>query len=130
VAYLIATVVVGIGLWIGSITPAFYPQQIAKRSSSTRGIESVLEPQVASVGRATAIADCQWAKGFVPLLVNEAVPVGREVRLASGLLEITYDSGAKVILQGPVTYEVESAAGGLLSVGKLSTCPTSIPRFD
>ena len=35
-------------------------------------------------------------------------------------MEITYDTGAKVILQGPVTYEVESATGGYLSVGKLT----------
>ena len=35
-------------------------------------------------------------------------------------MEITYDTGAKVILQGPVTYEVESAAGGFLSLGKLT----------
>ena len=35
-------------------------------------------------------------------------------------LEITYDTGAKVILQGPVSYEVESLAGGYLSVGKLT----------
>ena len=35
-------------------------------------------------------------------------------------MEITYDTGAKVILQGPVTYEVESLAGGYLSVGKLT----------
>ena len=35
-------------------------------------------------------------------------------------MEITYDTGAKVILQGPVTYEVESRSGGFLSLGKLS----------
>ena len=35
-------------------------------------------------------------------------------------MEITYDTGAKVILQGPVTYEVESPNGGYLSVGKLT----------
>jgi hypothetical protein len=40
--------------------------------------------------------------------------------LASGLIEITYLSGAKVILQGPVTYKVESKAGGYLSLGKLT----------
>ena len=34
-------------------------------------------------------------------------------------MEITYDTGAQVILQGPVTYEVESN-GGYLSVGKLT----------
>ena len=35
-------------------------------------------------------------------------------------MEISYDSGAKVILQGPCTYEVDSAAGGFLSLGKLT----------
>ena len=35
-------------------------------------------------------------------------------------MEIAYDSGAKVLLQGPATYEVESASGGFLSVGKLT----------
>ena len=35
-------------------------------------------------------------------------------------MEITYQSGAKVILQGPCTYEVDSAAGGFLSLGKLT----------
>ena len=34
-------------------------------------------------------------------------------------MEITYTTGAKVILQGPVTYEAESN-GGYLSVGKLT----------
>jgi hypothetical protein len=120
VAYLVATVAVGIGLWIGSITPAFYPQQIAKRSSSTRRIESAPEPQMEFVGRITAIADCQLARNMAPSSLNDAVPVGREVRLESGLMEITYNSGAKVILQGPVTYRVESAAGGFLSLGKLT----------
>ena len=35
-------------------------------------------------------------------------------------MEITYDTGAKVILQGPVTYRVESKDGGYLSLGKLT----------
>ena len=35
-------------------------------------------------------------------------------------MEITYDTGAKVILQGPVTYEVESMTAGILSLGKLT----------
>ena len=48
------------------------------------------------------------------------VSLGDTFVLASGLMEITYDTGAKVILQGPVTYEVESVAGGYLSVGKLT----------
>ena len=48
------------------------------------------------------------------------VSLGDTFALRSGLLELTYDSGAKVILQGPVTYEVESPSGGYLSIGKLT----------
>ena len=50
---------------------------------------------------------------------NLLVSLGDKFALASGLMEITYDTGAKVILQGPVTYEVESN-GGYLAVGKLT----------
>jgi hypothetical protein len=46
--------------------------------------------------------------------------LGDRIALKSGLLEIAYDTGAKVILQGPVTYDVESPAGGYLSIGKLT----------
>jgi hypothetical protein len=53
-------------------------------------------------------------------LHSPLVCLGDRIALKSGLLEITYDTGAKVILQGPVTYEVESPAGGYLAVGKLT----------
>ena len=46
--------------------------------------------------------------------------MGRTYALVSGVMEITYDTGAKVILQGPVTYQVESARSGYLSLGKLT----------
>jgi hypothetical protein len=46
--------------------------------------------------------------------------LGATYRLESGLLEITYHTGAKVILQGPVTYEVKSNNGGYLPLGKLT----------
>ena len=56
-------------------------------------------------------------RGTVPLF--PLVSLGDKFALASGLMEITYDTGAKVILQGPVTYEVESN-GGYLAIGKLT----------
>ena len=63
------------------------------------------------------MVDCQWEEsGTVP---SKSEPFRKwgllpsccsatRFALASGLMEITYDTGAKVILQGPVTYEVES----------------------
>ncbi len=73
------------------------------------------------VGRITGMADCRWADpAAAPPSDTAAVPVGRKYHLASGLMEISYDSGARVILQGPCSYEVDSTAGGFLSLGKLT----------
>jgi len=71
---------------------------------------SVPEPKMELVGRITGMVDCKWAGTAFD---SPDVPLGRKYELASGLVEITYDTGAKVLLQGPVTYEVESAAGGI-----------------
>ncbi len=76
-----------------------------------------IEPEF--VGRITGTAECQWTD-------TKSAPVGRNVALgqayalSSGLMEITYTTGAKVILQGPCTYEVESGRGGFLSLGRLT----------
>ena len=127
---------------IGSIVPVSSPQQVASRSvlpstfgrgAGGEGSENVahLPP---TVGRITGMVDCRWeersgfrvqgsdALGSKPQAPRPKTPVslGDRFALTSGLMEITYDTGAKVILQGPVTYDVESAAGGYLSVGKLT----------
>ena len=78
------------------------------------------EPQMELVGRITGMVDCKWADPSTEALPGSDISLGRKYSLASGLMEIAYDTGARVILQGPVTYEVESAAGGYLSVGKLT----------
>ena len=46
------------------------------------------------------MADCRWAD---PQDAPSAAvrPLGRKYELVSGLMEITYQSGAKVILKGP-----------------------------
>ena len=124
-AYLIATVIFAVALLIGSLTPVSQPAQIA-RQSSVPG-PSVVEPRIESVGRITGIVDCRFdqrseisdPKAQDPR-PNTLVSLGDKFALTSGLMEITYDTGAKVILQGPVTYEVESKDGGYLSVGKLT----------
>ena len=74
-------------------------------------------PLPSVVGRITGMVDCKWARDGARF--SACFLCGRRFALASGLMEITYDTGAKVILQGPVTYEVESN-GGYLAIGKLT----------
>jgi hypothetical protein len=119
VAYLAATVILGIGLVIGAVTHVSRPAQIVRQSAP---LLSPLSPLPSVVGQITGMVDC----GFVAdsktkdLRPKIAVSLGDKFALRSGLMEITYHTGARVILQGPVTYAVESPAGGFLSVGKLT----------
>ena len=107
-AYLVATVVTGLGLLIASHVYVSRPEQVARTSVPA----AVVEPKAEMVGRITGMVDCKWNGG-------SRVSLGQKYELASGLMEITYDTGAKVILQGPVTYSVETN-GGYLAVGKLT----------
>ena len=115
VAYLIATVIFGLGLLIGSLVHVSEPTQVARQSSAPSRVDAELKMEL--VGRITGMVDCRWAGTAFD---SPGVPLGRKYELASGLMEITYDTGARVILQGPVKYEVDSATGGFLSVGKLT----------
>ena len=115
----------------------FGDRQVVVDSSRQVPLLGPRETQYA--GRITGTAGCQWAtwkvdsgqwtvgggaemrdpKSEIPSS-NFLVPLGAKFNVTSGLMEITYDKGARVILQGPCTYEVESARGGFLSRGKLT----------
>ncbi len=119
-SYMVATVIMGVailGFWAYKIAPH---QHIAEAPSQSA--PSDVRQEMVFVGRITGMVDVKWSDDprYLPPLGYAHVPLGRKYILDSGLLEITYDSGAKVILQGPCTYEVESTAGGYLSLGKLT----------
>lgn len=122
IAYLIATVVFAIGLAIGAIVHVSQPGKYASPCNSIRvpNPQSPIPTPSSVVARVTGMADCQWAAA-APRAYNDApVLLGQKYNLVSGLMEITYATGAKVILQGPVLYEAESRNGGFLSSGKLT----------
>ena len=123
-SYSVAAVLVGLGMLIGSVTyVTHYTTQIAQTGTELekwQRSENSSE-KITFVGRITGMVDCKWSddEEFLPP-TGYYVSLGRKYKLDAGLMEITYDTGAKVILQGPVTYEVESANGGYLSLGKLT----------
>ncbi len=119
-SYTVATVITGVmllGFWAVEVT---HHQHIAEAPSQL--VPSDARPEMVFVGRITGMVDVKWSDDprYLPPPDFAHVPLDRKYILDSGLLEITYDSGAKVILQGPCTYEVESTAGGYLSLGKLT----------
>jgi hypothetical protein len=120
VAYGVATAICGLGLLVGALVHVSRPVPIAADLPTATKGQAAGRPNTEFVGRITGMIDCQWADSQTEAFNGSSVPLGRKYVLSSGLMEITYDSGANVILQGPVTYEVESASGGFLSAGRLT----------
>ncbi len=137
-SYAMSAVLVCIGLWIFSLMSASSPSNAIVKNNSTDANSRnsttpnvpppTLEPQIVSVARITGMVDCVWVNADdAPF--HDRVVFGTKYMLASGLMEITYHTGAKVILQGPCTYTAESTAGGYLSLGKLTARVESRSRL-
>ncbi len=171
VAYLIATVVLGVGLTLAALVHSSRPDAKGQLAGGLPSLESQTATRVA-VARITDMVDCVWDReglgirdwglaavesegrrgagwgqagdsGQQPVASGQkpsnrqplstshyplstihyplsTVSLGDVLALKSGLLELTYDTGARVILQGPVSYKVDSIAGGYLTIGKLT----------
>jgi hypothetical protein len=121
-SYAVAAATVAIGLLVGWMYQVSVSQHPIAQQSSPRPAPTPIEkaPETQFVGRITGTFDCQWADASTAAIDRANVPLGRRYSLAFGLLEISYDSGAKVILQGPCVYQVDSAVGGYLTLGKLT----------
>jgi hypothetical protein len=136
-SYVVATMIVGVAVLVASILKVSSNAEVVTYSpphSPVRDIQLPPPPKVEYVGRITGMVDCILGEGsgvrsqgpesdthHSSFIIHQSrVALGDTFAIRSGLLEITYNSGAKVILQGPVTYKVESSASGYLSVGKLT----------
>jgi len=116
-SFLIGAILTGVLVLVAWLVPVSMPVDTAKSRSLT---PSVVDPTMTIVGKITGMVDCKWSKDAPAPIGYDNVLIGRRFKLDSGLMEITYETGAKVILQGPVTYEVDSRDGGFLSIGKLT----------
>lgn len=136
-AYLITTVIFASAILVGYFTPASTPSvstQIAAQpvqqdlpSVDSKKDEIKLQAEMA-VGRIINMVDCKFSVRRAGTEKHKSeiqnpkslVAIGDKLILDSGLMEIAYDTGAHVILQGPCSYSVDSAAGGFLQLGKLT----------
>jgi hypothetical protein len=76
------------------------------------------------VAQLTGLKECQWVATSVSAQPGGRLYKGQKLELAKGFAEITFDSGAQVVLQGPASLNVESAWAATLNHGALNA---SIP---
>ncbi len=122
-SFLIGAIFTGLLVLVAWLVPVSNLKEHAKNSPPITSVNQrhfTSDPKMEIVGKITGMVDVKWSDINTSTETGNSVPLGRKYALSSGLMEITYNTGAKVILQGPVTYEVESAASGYLSIGKLT----------
>lgn len=68
--------------------------------------------------RITGLMGVDWADGSEPDLLGSQGQA-RRLSIRTGLVELTYASGVRVTLEGPVDYSITDGAAGSLAAGKL-----------
>ena len=79
-------------------------------------------PPVLEVARLGATHEAQWVMpgSDTAIPTGAKLAAGRRLELARGLAEISFDSGAGIILEGPAVFEPTSENGGYLHSGRLA----------
>lgn len=68
----------------------------------------------------TGMVDCTWWSGMETPTFGEHLEPGRLLRLNSGFAQLTFEDGAKVVLQGPASLVVRSSNEATMGIGKLT----------
>jgi hypothetical protein len=77
-----------------------------------------LPPAKEFVAQLTGAKGCQWVNSS-PVQPGAQLQKGQRVELTKGYAEITFDCGAQVVLEGPVSLDINSAWAATLNRGTL-----------
>ena len=80
---------------------------------------TTLQP-VEYAARLTGEKDCRWSDTTVNRKTGDFFRRGQQLELSQGYAEITFDSGAVVLLEGPAAFGIESAWNATLHRGVLT----------
>lgn len=106
-AWLAAAAALAVGVFIGTHS---------RRAPGTAPAPAAIP--AAFVARITGANGCRWADG-APLTVGSRIRKDQQLDLAAGFAEVTFDSGAQVVLEGPAVLDVTSPWDGTLRRGAL-----------
>ena len=82
------------------------------------------------VARVRQTSDCRWQKDCKHFENGDLLSTDQSLNLQRGLIELEFQSGARVILQGPVRFTATGKNGGHLDFGRLTaTVPDRAKGF-
>lgn len=121
----LAAVATGAAVWV------FTDRMMEERVSTTKGrVATSQEPESdkngpAIVATLTQVVDGVWAPGAPVLHHGQQLEVGTQVALTSGMVKVTYDCGAEVVLEGPCDFWLHGPMVGYLNSGRITA---NVPR--
>jgi hypothetical protein len=71
------------------------------------------------VAQLSGSRNAEWAKHQVGAILGSYLPAGQRMELTSGLVEVTYHSGATAVVEGPAIFTLNSKNSTTLDSGKL-----------
>jgi hypothetical protein len=73
-----------------------------------------------TVAKITATRNCLWQESAKGIGFGSRLHTGQRLELSAGLVEITFDDGAAVVLEGPATFDVRDRGEARLHEGRLA----------
>jgi len=117
----IAAALVGVAAVSSWLTRSMTAPQIAAKIYSAPPInEKIASTNGESVAKITATRNCLWDAGTSGIGFGSRLLAGQQLALESGLVEITFDDGAAVVLEGPAKLIVRARGQAQLDAGRLS----------
>jgi hypothetical protein len=119
----IAAAVVGVAAvssWVTFATTQSLRQADMPLASSREAITPSHPDATASVAQITATRNCLWQTATNGIGFGSRLEPGQRLELAAGLVEITFDDGAAIVLEGPATFDVRTGGQARLHQGRLS----------
>jgi hypothetical protein len=92
------------------------PDELGSSTAQSPAGQSVAHPTVAHIEKMVGIRWSDDRSGEVPA----AQPAGGKLAIRQGLLQVRFDSGATIIVQGPAEVELESSSSAALRAGSLT----------
>jgi hypothetical protein len=102
-----------------SAEPPKNPDENPDSDSDSDNDDPPVKPEKTTVAKIRSIGEVTWADDFKPES-DQALEAGQTISLAQGFVEVTYESGALVVLQGPAEFELKDENTGLIKSGTLT----------
>ncbi len=124
-----AILLIGIGMGMYLAQPVRQGQNMIAESEVASAAGDHLSDEVAQI---TGSLNCRWETqgDDKPLGFGSGLTAGEQLQLVEGVAEITFQNGARMILQAPAELDVDSLSETKLHHGRLTaTCPPGAEGF-